>query len=96
LILRKKLTEESQRKFDQWVDEQRKTQEAQVLSRADLQPLIDGFKRKWDFLHHQYQGLSVVTDTAPKKARKERIELAMHQIEKDIKLLEDHANVMIQ
>ena len=30
---------------------------------------LDGLKKNWEELHLQYQGLSVVTDTAPKKAR---------------------------
>ena len=31
--------------------------------------MLDGLKKNWEELHLQYQGLSVVTDTAPKKAR---------------------------
>ena len=33
------------------------------------QKTLDGLKKNWEELHLQYQGLSVVTDTAPKKAR---------------------------
>jgi len=31
--------------------------------------ILAGLKKNWEQLHHQYQGLSVVTDTVPKKAR---------------------------
>ena len=59
------------------------------------QVIIDGLKRNWEEIHHQYQGLSVVTDTAPKKNRKERMEAEMNQLERDIELLEKHSNIYI-
>ena len=57
--------------------------------------LLEGLKKNWEELHHQYQGLSVVTDTAPKKARKERMEAEMKQLEKDIELIERHQAIYI-
>ena len=63
-----------------------------VISR---QAIIDGLKRNWEEIHHQYQGLSVVTDTAPKKNRKERMEAEMNQLERDIELLEKHSHIYI-
>ena len=59
------------------------------------QTIIDGLKKNWEEIHHQYQGLSVVTDTAPKKNRKERMEAEMSQLEKDIELLEKHSHIYI-
>ena len=59
------------------------------------QTLLAGLKGNWEELHHQYQGLSVITDTAPKKARKERMEAEMKQLEKDIELLERHQRLYI-
>ena len=57
--------------------------------------LLAGLKANWEELHHQYQGLSVITDTAPKKARKERMEAEMKQLEKDIELIEQHSKLYI-
>lgn len=57
--------------------------------------LLTGLKANWEDLHHQYQGLSVITDTAPKKARKERMEAEMKQLEKDIELIERHQRLYI-
>lgn len=57
--------------------------------------LLAGLKANWEDLHHQYQGLSVITDTAPKKARKERMEAEMKQLEKDIELIERHQRLYI-
>lgn len=59
------------------------------------QAIIDGLKKNWEDLHHQYQGLSVVTDTAPKKARKERMETEMKQLERDIETIEKHKVIYI-
>ena len=57
--------------------------------------LLAGLKANWEDLHHQYQGLSVITDTAPKKARKERMEAEMKQLEKDIEMIERHQRLYI-
>merc|ERR1711881_345501 len=46
-------------------------------------------------LHQKFQGLSVVTDTAPKKNRKERMEAQMSQLERDIDLLERHTTIYV-
>lgn len=59
------------------------------------QDILDGLKKNWEELHHQYQGLSVVTDTAPKKARKERMEAEMKQLERDIETIEKHKVIYI-
>ena len=59
------------------------------------QNIITGLKTNWEEIHHQYQGLSVVTDTALKKNRKERMEAEMNQLEKDIELLEKHPKIYI-
>lgn len=59
------------------------------------QSIIDGLKANWEELHHQYQGLSVVTDTAPKKARKESLEAQMKQLERDIETMEKHKVIYI-
>ena len=59
------------------------------------QSIIAGLKKNWEEIHHQYQGLSVVTDTMPKKNRKERMEAEMNQLERDIELLEKHTNIYI-
>ena len=37
----------------------------------------------------------MITDTAPKKARKERMEAEMKQLEKDIELIERHRKLFI-
>ena len=45
--------------------------------------------------HSNLWGLSVVTDTAPKKNRKERMESKMKQLERDIETIEKHKIIYI-
>ncbi|MBN3292287.1 ENKUR protein, partial [Polypterus senegalus] len=56
---------------------------------------INGLKKNWEELSQQYQGLSVVIDTVPKKNRKERLENEMKQLEKDIEMIEKHKTIYI-
>lgn len=57
--------------------------------------VIIGLKKSWDEIHHEYQLLSVVIDTIPKRQRKEKLEYEMKQLEKDIELLEKHQQIYI-
>lgn len=58
-------------------------------------PIFQGLRRNWSELHHTYQGLSLLTDTLPKKLRRERIEQQLDEIERFIDLLEKHPVIMI-
>ncbi|XP_062848081.1 enkurin isoform X2 [Trichomycterus rosablanca] len=55
----------------------------------------EGLKKNWEELHHQYQVLSLVTDTTPKKHKKEQLEFEMKQLEKDIELIERYKVIYI-
>jgi len=68
---------------------------AGVMSEAEREAILSGLKQNWDELHPQYQSLSVVTDTIPKRMKKERIENEMKAIEKDIDLLSRHQLIYI-
>jgi hypothetical protein len=62
-----------------------------LLGGKSFSLLIQGLKKNWEEIHEQYQGISVVTDTAPKKNRKERMEAEMKQLERDIETVERHS-----
>ena len=70
--------------------------EIRTLSDSERVKIISGLKKNWEELHHRYQGLSVVTDTAPKKNRKERMEAEMKQLERDIEMIEKHRHIFIE
>ena len=65
------------------------------LTTEERNDILNGLKQNWEQIHHEYQGLSVVTDTAPKKNRKERMEAAMKQLERDIEMLERHRVIYV-
>ncbi len=58
--------------------------------------ILEGLKQNWAELHREYQGLSVVTDTVAKKARKEKMEASMKQLEKDIEVIERHNVIYVE
>ena len=66
-----------------------------TMSEDERDAILGGLKQNWDELHHVYQSLSVVTDTIPKKIRKERLETEMKALEKDIDLLQRHQLIYI-
>lgn len=56
---------------------------------------IQDLKKTWDQLLHEYQGLSLVTDTMSQKSHKERLEAKMIQVESDINLIERFKTIYI-
>ena len=61
----------------------------------ERQTIIDGLKQQWEDVHHEYQTLSVIIDTVPKRMHKERLEHQMQLLEKDIDLLQKHQVIYI-
>ncbi|KXJ28319.1 enkurin [Exaiptasia diaphana] len=92
---RKAEVERAQRDYEAYVQERMRQGAMRKITGSERQGIIDGLKKNWEDLHHQYQGLSVVTDTAPKKARKERMEAEMKQLERDIETIEKHRVIYI-
>ena len=85
----------AQEEYDAYIKEYYRQGAMKNLTEAERNSILDGLKKNWQEIHHQYQGLSVVTDTPPKKARKERMEAEMKQLERDIELLEKHKTIYV-
>lgn len=85
----------AQEEYNAYVAEHFRRGAMAQLSAEERQRILDGLKKNWEEIHDQYQGLSVVTDTAPKKNRKERMEAEMKQLERDIEALEKHKVIYI-
>nr|XP_039250817.1 enkurin-like [Styela clava] len=88
-------TRRAQEEYDHYIRERMRQGAMKQLTDEERDGIIGGLKKNWEELHHQYQGLSVVTDTAPKKNRKERMEAEMKQLERDIELIERHKIIYI-
>lgn len=85
----------AQEEYDAYVAEHFRRGAMRCLTSEERQAILQGLKANWGEIHEQYQGLSVVTDTAPKKNRKERMEAEMKQLERDIETIEKHRVIYI-
>jgi len=95
LTKRKEEMQRAQDEYDAYVAEHFRRGALRSLTVDERQIIIDGLKANWEDIHEQYQGLSVVTDTTPKKNRKERMEAQMKQLEKDIEMFEKFTTIYI-
>ncbi|KAG9340099.1 hypothetical protein JZ751_022022, partial [Albula glossodonta] len=93
---RKEEERRAQEEYDEYVKERLRQGAMKQLSDEERLSTLQGLKRNWEELHHQYQALSIVTDTGPKKYHKERLEQQMKQLEKDIDLIERHKTIYKQ
>ena len=66
-----------------------------ALTPSERDTMLDGLKSNWETIQHEYQTLSVITDTLPKKLRKERMEAEMKQLERDIETIERHTIIYL-
>ncbi len=85
----------AQDQYDHYVAESLRRGQMEQVQEEQREELLKGLKKNWEELHHLYQGLSVVTDTVSKKARKERMEAEMKQLERDIEVIEHHRVIYI-
>ncbi|NP_001088736.1 enkurin, TRPC channel interacting protein L homeolog [Xenopus laevis] len=95
IVKRNEEVKRAQEEYDAYVKERLRMGAMKQLSDEERQSVLEGLKKNWDKLHHDYQALSVVIDTPPKKAHKERLEAEMKQLEKDIDRLERHKIIYI-
>ncbi|KAJ7322285.1 hypothetical protein JRQ81_018572 [Phrynocephalus forsythii] len=65
------------------------------LSREERETVLEGLKANWEELNREYQSLSVVVDTVPRKLHKEELEVQMKQLEHDIGALEKHPVIYV-
>lgn len=95
IVQRKVDMDYSQKAYNDFIAEQRMKGAPHKLTHEERNDLIKGLKENWSQLHHDYLGLSLVTDTLRKKARKERLEDQLHSLEQDINLLERHEDIYV-
>lgn len=95
LTKRKEEVKRAQEEYDHYIAEHFKRGALRQLTEDERKAILDGLKANWEDIQDQYQSLSVVTDTYPKKQRKERMEAQMKQLERDIELIESHKIIYI-
>lgn len=57
--------------------------------------ILEGLKANWESLHREYQGLSMFTDTTPKKTMRNNMEAQLNQLEADINRFERHKVIYV-
>lgn len=67
-----------------------------LMTDEEKNGLLDGLKTNHAELQRTYLGLSVITDTIPKKERKQKIEGMLANLEADIQLLERGSEIWVQ
>ncbi|KFP30392.1 Enkurin, partial [Colius striatus] len=85
----------AQKEYEANVSEHLKTKAMKRLSDEERKSLVQGLKKKWEEVYHEFQGLPVQIDTISKKLRKEKLELQLKQLEHDIEELEKHKVIYI-
>ena len=95
IIQRKEDTAKARAEYEAYMNEYLKRGALRSMSEEERAAILQGLKQNWDDLHHKFQSLSVVTDTIPKKLRKEKLENDMKMLEKDIDLLQRHQLIYI-
>eukprot|EP00055_Hartaetosiga_balthica_P018649 m.135021 g.135021 ORF g.135021 m.135021 type:complete len:250 (-) comp9806_c0_seq1:146-895(-) len=96
--LKQRKEEDSQRQaeYEEYVRTIQMQGQPYQVPESERQELLRGLKTNWDRLYHDYQGLSVVADTIPKKQQKTRMEAQLAQLEEDIKKIERHRTIYVQ
>ncbi|NXJ63036.1 ENKUR protein, partial [Rostratula benghalensis] len=92
---RKEDTKRAQKEYEASIMEHLKKRAMKRLSDEERMSLLQGLKKNWEEVYHDFQCLSVEIDTIPKKLYKEKLELQMKQLEHDIEVIEKHKVIYI-
>lgn len=65
------------------------------MSEDERHAILGGLRANWEQLHREYQGLSMFTDTIPKKTKRNNMEARLNQLESDINRFERHSVVYV-
>ncbi|CAJ1082674.1 enkurin [Xyrichtys novacula] len=85
----------AQEELRNFLEEQKEQGAMKQLSEEERQKILEGLKKNWDLVYHEYQGISLVIDTITKKAHKMQLEEKMEQLHKDINLIERFKTIYI-
>jgi len=95
LVNRNHFVELDRQRYEEYMESIMKQKAMDKLTEKERNYTLESLKTKWNSIHDEYQGLSVVTDTLSKKHKKERLEAEMSQIERDIKCIENNQTILI-
>ncbi|NXN10498.1 ENKUR protein, partial [Indicator maculatus] len=85
----------AQEEYEASILETLKKRAMKRLSDEERTSLLQGLKKNWEEVYHEFQRLPVQIDTIPKKLNKEKLETQMKQLEHDIEVIEKHKVIYI-
>jgi hypothetical protein len=65
------------------------------ISEDERMQILSGLRNNWEQIHREYQGLSMFTDTIPKKTKRNNMEAKLNQLEADIHRFERHGAIFV-
>ncbi|XP_027859331.1 enkurin-like [Xiphophorus couchianus] len=74
---------------------EKEKQATRQVSEDERKAALEGLKKKWHEVHHEYQGLPFILYTPSQKARKIHMEEQLTELEKHIRLLEKFKTIYI-
>merc|ERR1719223_935718 len=95
IVERKNESAKAKEEYEAYMNEYFKKGALRSMTNEERDAILNGLKQNWDELHHKFQALSVITDTVPKRLKKENLENEMKLLEKDIELLQRHQLIYI-
>jgi hypothetical protein len=95
IIERREESLKAKEEYEKYMAEYFKRGAMRAMTEEEREAILSGLKQNWDELQKTYLSLSVVTDTIPKRMRKEKIETEMKLLEKDIDLLQRHQLIYV-
>ncbi|OAF67525.1 hypothetical protein A3Q56_04736 [Intoshia linei] len=81
--------------FDKITQEKLDQSSLKKISQENRTRLLDSLKKTWENYYSTYQTISVITDTVPKKQRKEYLENQMKRLEREIEHIESYPIIYI-
>ncbi|KAH0627729.1 hypothetical protein JD844_003870 [Phrynosoma platyrhinos] len=93
---RKMEAQRAQEESESYVRETLRKGGVTQLSKEERESVLEGLKKNWEEINKEFQSLSVVVDTLPRKLRKEKMEVEMKQLEHDINILERNKVIYIK
>uniref|UniRef100_A0A6I8NC03 Enkurin, TRPC channel interacting protein n=1 Tax=Ornithorhynchus anatinus TaxID=9258 RepID=A0A6I8NC03_ORNAN len=95
IIKRNEEVRKAQEEYDAYVQESLRKAAMKRLTDEERETVLQGLKQNWEEVHREFQALSVVIDSTPKKMRKQKLEAEMKQLEHDIGVIEKHKVIYI-
>ncbi|EGD76017.1 hypothetical protein PTSG_00725 [Salpingoeca rosetta] len=95
LTKRREEEDRAQAEYEEYVRAMQQQGAYYEVSQQERDELLHGLKTNWEQLHKEYQGLSVIADTAPKRQRRNDMEARLAQLEADIAKIERHSTILV-